>query len=142
MAWFFSSSSSSPPSSSSSSTATSSINSSGANNSNNNNNNTNSNNGGGGCPVDHGKISSKSTSASGCPIDHSSSSSTINPLNMMPNMKNERVAGQTLDLPLERTQSTIPKGSAKGTSRTDESKGSGVWEYPSPQVNQCIQRSW
>lgn len=42
----------------------------------------------------------------------------------MPDLSSMRAPGQKLDLPTERTLSTIPRGS------TNEE---GVWEYPSPQ---------
>ncbi|KAF2665955.1 cytochrome c and c1 heme-lyase [Microthyrium microscopicum] len=49
--------------------------------------------------------------------------SKLNPLNWMPtNLSNEAAPNQNYKLPLEREQSTIPKGD-----------GSGNWEYPSPQ---------
>lgn len=49
--------------------------------------------------------------------------SKLNPLNYMPKViSNERADNQTVNLPLDREASTIPRGD-----------GSGMWEYPSPQ---------
>lgn len=97
------------------------------------------------CPVDHTKLMAKSESK--CPVDHtklmgksgslpaktpektsrwwfSRNNDEINPNNMMPDLTSQKAPGQKLDLPTERTLSSIPKG----TSEED-----GVWEYPSPQ---------
>lgn len=104
------------------------------------------------CPIDHSKFSKQfekkaaATAATGaaeesskCPVDHSQRSSwfswakpsgpdannnKLNPLNNMPDLSSQRAPGQTVDLPLERTMSSIPKGKGHGTS---------LWEYPSPQ---------
>ncbi|KAG5355038.1 Cytochrome c heme lyase [Yarrowia sp. B02] len=98
------------------------------------------------CPIDHSKFTQQfekkkveSETTSKCPVDHTQRSSwfsfakpsgpdaannKINPLNMMPDLSSQRAPGQTVDLPLERTMSTIPKG---------KESSSGVWEYPSPQ---------
>ncbi|KAI9820192.1 MAG: holocytochrome c synthase [Pycnora praestabilis] len=58
----------------------------------------------------------------------SSSNSTLskfNPLNYMPsNLSQKKAENQTIDLPIERTRSSIPKGSENTE---------GNWEYPSPQ---------
>lgn len=49
--------------------------------------------------------------------------SKLNPLNYMPsNLSQERATQQTVDLPLERELSSIPRGDAESN-----------WEYPSPQ---------
>lgn len=89
------------------------------------------------CPVNHGKSASKSIAAGsvggGCPVDHGSAKEPakcpiehdgeINPLNNMPNyIPSSKLKGQQLDLPTERTISTIPRG-----------ESGGFWEYPSPQ---------
>ncbi|KAH0551575.1 Cytochrome c1 heme lyase [Trichoglossum hirsutum] len=51
--------------------------------------------------------------------------SKLNPLNYMPHsISQERASHQTVDLPTERSVSSIPKGSANEE---------GNWEYPSPQ---------
>ncbi|VEU22664.1 DEKNAAC103697 [Brettanomyces naardenensis] len=68
----------------------------------------------GSCPV-----MKKQTSDGGCPRDN------INPLNNMPmDLSSSRAPGQTIDLPTEKTKSSIPKG-------PDTTEG--VWVYPSPQ---------
>ncbi|KAI9828011.1 MAG: holocytochrome c synthase [Thelocarpon impressellum] len=65
--------------------------------------------------------------ATNAPSSASSSStlSKLNPLNYMPSNLSQRreTSLQTVDLPTERTVSSIPKGDAQG----------GNWEYPSPQ---------
>jgi len=86
----------------------------------------------------------KDTSSSTCPIKPKSESSLppakcpmkknddnddnddqLNPLNNMPSfISSTKLPGQNLDLPTERTFSTIPRG---------EDENEGVWEYPSPQ---------
>ncbi|AOW02779.1 YALI0C12918p [Yarrowia lipolytica CLIB122] len=101
------------------------------------------------CPIDHSKFSKQfekkkveaetSSAPTKCPVDHSQRSSwfswakpsgpdannnKLNPLNMMPDLSSQRAPGQSVDLPLERTMSTIPKG---------KESSAGVWEYPSPQ---------
>ncbi|CAN6625829.1 holocytochrome-c synthase [Trichomonascus vanleenenianus] len=90
------------------------------------------------CPVKHDSYFNKrpvdkpAESTSKCPVKHDSSSSQgwfgwsskLNPLNMMPELSSQKAPGQKLDLPTERTMSSIPKG-------TTDSEG--VWEYPSPQ---------
>lgn len=71
------------------------------------------------CPVDHTKLMSRKISQ--CPVHENGN---LNPDNNMPELSSLKVPGQQLDLPTERTISSIPKGS---------SDGSGNWEYPSPQ---------
>ena len=67
-----------------------------------------------------------------CPIDHGPSE-TLNPLNQMPTLPQERAVGQTADLPLDRETSSIPRAS-------DSSK----WEYPSAQqfYNALVRKGW
>lgn len=73
------------------------------------------------------------SSESACPVKHGESKpsgespsyiSKLNPLNYMPsNISNKQEnANQSVSLPLERENSTIPRGD-----------GTGTWEYPSPQ---------
>lgn len=70
------------------------------------------------CPVDH---KSKPASSS-CPVDYGKSNPIMNPMNNMPmDISSQKLPGQKISLPTQRTISTIPKG--------DE----GLWEYPSPQ---------
>jgi cytochrome c heme-lyase len=84
------------------------------------------------CPVDHSNRLTEEPPISKCPVDHSkrswwyssSAGDEVNPLNNMPSLSSQRAPGQKIDLGIERTQSSIPKG----TSEDD-----GVWEYPSPQ---------
>ncbi|KAH9877426.1 hypothetical protein IAQ61_002792 [Plenodomus lingam] len=76
---------------------------------------------------------SQTASSSACPYVPPSSAdsssppktgllSRLNPLNnMFSDLSNDRAAKQTLDLPLSRETSTIPKGDGS------------LWEYPSPQ---------
>ncbi|CCH43157.1 Cytochrome c heme lyase [Wickerhamomyces ciferrii] len=96
------------------------------------------------CPVDH---KAKASTPAVCPVkpkeskptselpavcpmkkdgDNSSGvSDTLNPLNNMPSfISSSKLPGQKLDLPTDRTFSTIPRG---------EDEDEGVWEYPSPQ---------
>lgn len=77
---------------------------------------------GSGCPVDHETRSRFSwfSKPSGPDVNNNN----LNPLNNMPELSSLRAAGQTIDLPTERTLSSIPRG-AVGEE--------GVWEYPSPQ---------
>jgi hypothetical protein len=96
------------------------------------------------CPVDHNALAPSSTSpGSGssphpsggparCPIDHGSSE-TLNPLNQMPTLAQERAPGQTADLPLDRETSSIPRA-----------RDSSKWEYPSAQqfYNALVRKGW
>lgn len=71
----------------------------------------------GSCPI----------SASNTPLPSSASKSStasrLNPLNYMPsNLSQTRAEIQTVNLPIERETSTIPRGDAESN-----------WEYPSPQ---------
>ncbi|ODQ67325.1 cytochrome c and c1 heme-lyase [Nadsonia fulvescens var. elongata DSM 6958] len=94
------------------------------------------------CPVNHGSLAAVTEPGAGCPVDHETrkswfprwgnsapsgpdaSNNVINPLNNMPDLSSQKAPGQVIDLPTERTLSSIPRGS----------EGSeGVWEYPSPQ---------
>lgn len=74
-----------------------------------------------------------------CPIDHSSTKSDPNnPLNQIPaNLSLKRQPNQTLDLPTERTTSTIPRPQVQ----EDDGK---VWDYPSPQqfYNALVRKGW
>lgn len=92
----------------------------------------------GSCPVMSGKVD-PSMMAGGCPVLNKSNGATrsagttasacgpddINPKNNMPyELSTAKASGQTIDLPTEKTQSTIPRG---------DDDADGVWEYPSPQ---------
>ncbi|KAG0683541.1 holocytochrome c synthase [Pichia californica] len=60
-----------------------------------------------------------------CPIVKDSNKEELNPLTNMPyDISTSKLPGQTIDLPTNRTFSTIPRG---------DDKSQGVWEYPSPQ---------
>ncbi|KAK9245171.1 cytochrome c/c1 heme-lyase [Lipomyces tetrasporus] len=74
------------------------------------------------CPVDHSKFAKKSQEPAKCPVDHDK----LDPTTKMPyNLSaTNKVPGQKLDLPTERTLSSIPRG---------DEESAGVWEYPSPQ---------
>lgn len=75
-----------------------------------------------GCPVMHG-TNGTTGSTEGCPVVGINSSTDLNPLNNIPhNLSSSKQQDQKLDLPTDRTVSSIPKGKA------DE-----FWEYPSPQ---------
>ncbi|SCU96208.1 LAMI_0F05644g1_1 [Lachancea mirantina] len=79
------------------------------------------------CPVSSGQPDSETESA--CPVMRAPSSGSyddrINPLNNIPfSLSRGKQTGQRLDLPTERTTSTIPKG---------DRKNEQFWEYPSPQ---------
>src|SRR6266404_6654994 len=71
------------------------------------------------CPVDHASLSkSAPASPTQCPIQNPE---TLDPRNHLPVLTQERTSSQTIDLPTERTSSSIPRD------------GAGNWEYPSPQ---------
>ncbi|KAJ2850710.1 holocytochrome c synthase [Coemansia brasiliensis] len=87
----------------------------------------------GSCPVDHTKRQSPSfmqslfgskptppPSNSECPVDHQGAS--VNPLNMMPDLPQDKHESQSASLSTKREISTIP--------RADQDS---QWEYPSPQ---------
>jgi cytochrome c heme-lyase len=101
------------------------------------------------CPVNHASLANgarSSSSAASCPVDHSSSSrsssaptqcpvqqpETIDPRNHLPILTQERAPSQSLELPTERTASSIPRDAA------------GKWEYPSPQqfYNALVRKGW
>ncbi|KAI0295352.1 cytochrome c and c1 heme-lyase [Multifurca ochricompacta] len=101
------------------------------------------------CPVDHtslAKHAQSSSSTTSCPVDHSSMSrasssapaqcpvqpETLDPRNHLPVLTQDRAPSQTIDLPTERTTSSIPRDAA------------GQWEYPSPQqfYNALVRKGW
>ncbi|KAF8202314.1 cytochrome c/c1 heme-lyase [Pholiota molesta] len=73
------------------------------------------------CPIDHSKPAQ-------CPIDHDS----INPLNQMPSLAQTPAQNQSVQLPTQRTESSIPRDQ------------SAKWEYPSPQqfYNALVRKGW
>ena len=71
----------------------------------------------GSCPVKASNTPSNPTPRA------SSTLSKLNPLNYMPsNLSQARAENQSIELPIERTMSSIPRGDADSN-----------WEYPSPQ---------
>ncbi|KAF9530485.1 putative pyruvate carboxylase isoform [Crepidotus variabilis] len=97
------------------------------------------------CPIPHDApvASSSKSGAAQCPIDHTAlakpkaaqcpiKDGEINPLNQMPDLAQVRQENQTMDLPLERTISSIPRD------------GEAKWEYPSPQqfYNALVRKGW
>ncbi|WWC91141.1 uncharacterized protein L201_006082 [Kwoniella dendrophila CBS 6074] len=82
-----------------------------------------------------------------CPIDHANinmKDPKMNPLNNIPeNLSLHRQPDQLLDLPTERTRSTIPR--PKGENPGGEAYGLGsTWDYPSPQqfYNALVRKGW
>lgn len=65
--------------------------------------------------------------------DSNKESDVLNPLNNMPDLSSNKIPGQRIHLPTQRTQSSIPRG--------EETEG--VWEYPSPQqmYNAMVRKS-
>ena len=101
------------------------------------------------CPVDHTSLANRvqsPPSAASCPVDHASISKSssagpaqcpiqpdaLDPRNHLPTLTQERAPSQTIDLPTERTTSSIPRDAA------------GNWEYPSPQqfYNALVRKGW
>ena len=78
------------------------------------------------CPIN--QDSHTDSKSARCPIDHNS----VNPLNQMPDLSQVKQEDQTIDLPLERTESSIPR------------EGTAKWEYPSPQqfYNALVRKGW
>jgi hypothetical protein len=72
-----------------------------------------------------------------CPIDHTKQDPN-NPLNQIPaNLSLRRQPNQTVDLPTERTISSIPRP------QNEEDDGK-TWDYPSPQqfYNALVRKGW
>ena len=91
------------------------------------------------CPVDHSQLqagtsrlsaaeNNRASTPAQCPVDHGKT----NPLNQIPDLANGRQPGQTMKLPTERVESSIPRD------------GSEKWEYPSPQqfYNALVRKGW
>ncbi|GAA6012304.1 hypothetical protein JCM11491_007087 [Sporobolomyces phaffii] len=106
----------------------------------------------------------------GCPVDHSAFEHAprgeVNALNNIPDLAQQPAPGQKIDLPLERTISSIPRASsssaappsacpvAHATSKPGDAApaaaGAGgkggveQWEYPSPQqfYNALVRKGW
>ncbi|CAE6426231.1 unnamed protein product [Rhizoctonia solani] len=81
-----------------------------------------------------------------CPIPHDPNS--LNPHNNMPILNQNRSPGQLMDLPTDRSVSSIPRaagstyGPAGPTAGADTA--AGKWEYPSPQqfYNALVRKGW
>lgn len=91
------------------------------------------------CSVDHGK--STNTPPATCPVAHDAlrtptqcpiNHDVINPLNQMPDLAQIPALNQKLYLPVERTESSIPRDA------------STKWDYPSPQqfYNALVRKGW
>jgi len=82
------------------------------------------------CPIDHASISKSSSAAAPaqCPVQPDA----LDPRNHLPTLTQERAPSQTIDLPTERTSSSIPRDAA------------GNWDYPSPQqfYNALVRKGW
>jgi cytochrome c heme-lyase len=76
------------------------------------------------CPISHDSPPKQAQ----CPIDHTA----LNPLNQMPTLPQTPAPEQSIILPTERTESSIPRDS------------SAKWEYPSPQqfYNALVRKGW
>ncbi|KAG9080654.1 hypothetical protein FRC06_006304, partial [Ceratobasidium sp. 370] len=101
-----------------------------------------------GCPM-HASAPPPQPALAQCPVPHDSNA--INPHNNMPVLGLNRAPGQVLDLPLERTISSIPRaagstygpaGPASGAAQPNEAPSK--WEYPSPQqfYNALVRKGW
>jgi len=77
------------------------------------------------CPIDHQRPTAMPAQ---CPVEHVS----VNPLNQMPDLSQQPQSNQSIDLPLERSESSIPRDK------------SSRWEYPSPQqfYNALVRKGW
>lgn len=98
-----------------------------------------------GCPM-HEKAAAPppAAAAAKCPVQHDSpsTSSGVNPQNNMPNdLTHMQAPGQSMELPIERVISSIPRPS---TPDEEQAAGSGKWEYPSPQqfYNALVRKGW
>ncbi|KAF8159505.1 cytochrome c/c1 heme-lyase [Crassisporium funariophilum] len=76
------------------------------------------------CPIPHDPPPKQAQ----CPIDHQA----LNPLNQMPSLAQTPAQNQTVNLPVSRTESSIPRDQ------------SAKWEYPSPQqfYNALVRKGW
>ncbi|OCF35622.1 cytochrome c heme-lyase [Kwoniella heveanensis BCC8398] len=93
-----------------------------------------------------GGASSSSSGLAKCPIQHDGNGGPdkMNPLNNIPaNLSLSKQPDQKLDLPTDRTASTIPR--PKGDNPGGEAYGLGnTWDYPSPQqfYNALVRKGW
>ena len=88
------------------------------------------------CPISH---TNPTTSSAKCPVPHDAQKAqcpvdhvTLNPLNQMPSLSQTPAQNQTINLPLSRTESSIPRDQG------------AKWEYPSPQqfYNALVRKGW
>ncbi|KAF8324316.1 cytochrome c/c1 heme-lyase [Cantharellus anzutake] len=93
-------------------------------------------------PPEHPPVSSSTSSPPPtCPMHRGGSGSdVVNPLNNMPNLPQTPAHNQKSSLPIERTESSIPRA----PSPDSESSNSEKWEYPSPQqfYNALVRKGW
>ena len=75
-----------------------------------------------------------------CPVQHGQLSKDLNPLNNIPSSVSPvtKAPGQQIDLPTDRTASTIPRP------LTGDAGEEQVWDYPSPQqfYNALVRKGW
>ena len=92
-------------------------------------------------PPSHPPVSSTSGSPPpSCPMHQGASSSeNISPLNYMPTLSQKPAPNQATSLPIERTESSIPRSPSP-----DGSPVPPKWEYPSPQqfYNALVRKGW
>ncbi|CAE6487800.1 unnamed protein product [Rhizoctonia solani] len=81
-----------------------------------------------------------------CPIPHDPDA--LNPHNNMPILNQNRAPGQIMDLPTNRSVSSIPRAAGSTYGPTGPAAGAdtaaGKWEYPSPQqfYNALVRKGW
>jgi hypothetical protein len=88
-----------------------------------------------GCPISHTEATNAPAK---CPVAHDPPAKTaaddtpLNPLNQMPSLSQAPAHNQTINLPLSRIESSIPRDR------------SAKWEYPSPQqfYNALVRKGW
>ncbi|KAI9217266.1 cytochrome c/c1 heme-lyase [Blastocladiella britannica] len=93
-----------------------------------------------GCPMHNGNPPATATDApkqpAKCPVNHHSitTGAPLNPLNNMPELSDAPQPDQSMALPTDRVESTIPSGDAS----------SSRWVYPSPQqfYNALRRKGW
>lgn len=102
-----------------------------------------------GCPMHASAPPPPQPAVAQCPIPHDTNA--LNPHNNIPILGQNRAPGQSLDLPVERTVSSIPRaagstygpaGPTSGSASANETPSK--WEYPSPQqfYNALVRKGW
>ena len=84
------------------------------------------------CPIDHkAPPAVSSDKPAECPMGHGGAAE-LNPRNQMPSLSQAPAAHQSIDLPTQREESSIPRDEASR------------WEYPSPQqfYNALVRKGW